>query len=727
MIKKVLFLLTLLSAVGLSVLGGALYYVYKNLPDPKLLESWTPPQASEVFDAKGRYYGSIGAQKRFYVSIENIPPHLINAFIAVEDKNFWKHFGVDPVAVFRAMVANYRAKRIVQGGSTITQQLAKNLFLSPERTVERKLKEALLAVKIERTFPKEKILELYLNQIYLGSGTYGVEAASQVYFGKHVWELSLEEAALLAGLPKAPAKFNPFYNPERALKRRNYVLTRMYEEGYITPEEYERALNAPLKVKRENKYKYSDYLLDMVKEYVFRKYGDLAYRGRLKIYTTVDLDLQKMAQQSLKESLLKVAKKIGIPFLPESEEDMEKAYEKQKELKTLKRGKVYVARILSYEGDTMEVEIHGRLLKGKIKGLSTAGHRYVFVRYLGKGKVEVIPDLEGAIVSLSAKTGEIKAIVGGRSYAYSQFNRATKAYRQPGSAIKPVIYMGALLTGMTQISIIDASPKAYYDPSQGKEWVPKNYDRRTYGKLTLRYALAHSINTAAVNLLDRVGFEIVLEVGKKLGLKGLKPYYSLALGTVEVTPLQLTAAYQTFANLGVKCEPFFVKRIETPEGRILEENKPKCREVLPAPETRVLVDMLRAVVLEGTAVRARKLGRVVAGKTGTTDDYQDAWFVGFSPHLVTGVWVGYDVKKSLGRGMAGSRAALPVWIAYMKQALKLYPNEDFPLPPENTVVKINVRDLVLADESCPGVNMVFVKGTEPRISCSDLESLLTVK
>ncbi len=725
MVKKlILITLTALATLG-GISLGVLYYLYSKLPDPKLLENWSPPQASKVYDEKGRYYGSIGIQRRFYVPLEKIPPNVINAFIATEDQNFWKHPGVDPISIIRAAIVNYKAGRIVQGGSTITQQLAKNLFLSPQRTVERKIKEILLAIKIERTFPKEKILELYLNQIYLGSGAYGVEAAARTYFGKHVWELNLEEAALLAALPKAPAKYNPFYHPERALKRRNYVLKRMLEEGYISQEEYERAVNAPLKVKKENKYKFSDYFLDMVKEYVFRKYGELGYKGNLRIYTTINLDFQRQAQESLKRGLQNLAKNIGIPFLPESEEDMEKAYKKV--LRNLQRGKIYVARIVSYENNIMTVEIHGRKLKGEIKDLNVAGHKYIFVKYLGGNRVEIIPDLEGAVVTIDAKTGEIKAIVGGRSYSYTQFNRATKAYRQPGSAIKPIIYMGALLKGMTQISIIDASPKEYYDPSKGEYWIPKNYDRKTYGRLTLRYALAHSINTAAVNLLDKIGFGIVLDVGKKLGLDNLKPYYSLALGTVEVTPLELTSAYQVFANIGVKCEPFFIKKIVAPDGKILEENKPNCREVLPPPETRVLVDMLRAVVLEGTGARAKNINRVIAGKTGTTNNYQDAWFVGFSPDLVTGVWVGYDVKKSLGNGMSGSRAALPIWLDYMKHALQYYPNRDFPLPPESIIVPINMEELVRADETCEGIDMVFVKGTEPPITCSDLNVIIGIR
>lgn len=714
--------------MALIVVGGIglvfLFYLYTKLPDPKLLESWTPPQASRVYDEKGRYYGSVGLQIRFYVPIEKIPPHVINAFVAAEDQNFWRHPGIDPLSIIRALIVNYKTGKVVQGGSTITQQLAKNLYLGPQRTLERKIKEILLAIKIERTFPKKKILELYLNQIYLGSGAYGVEAASRTYFGKHVWELSLEEAALLAGLPKAPTKYNPFYNPDEALERRNYVLKRMLEEGYISQEEYERAVNSPLKVKEENRHEISDYFLDMVRDYVFAKYEELGYVGGLTIYTTINLDFQRQAERSLKKGLSELAKSMGIPFLPESEKDMKEAYEKQKELKELKRGKVYVAKIVSYENGLMTVEIHGRELKGEIKDLSVAGHKYIFVRYLGGDKVEIIPDLEGAIVSIDAKTGEIKAIVGGRSYSYSQFNRAIKAYRQPGSAIKPVIYMGALLKGMTQISIIDASPKQYYDASRGGYWTPKNYDGRTYGNVTLRYALAQSINTAAVNLLDMIGFDVVLEVGRKVGLEDLKPYYSLALGSIEVTPLELTSAFQVFANLGVRCEPFFIKKIVAPDGRVLEENKPKCVEVLPAPETRVLVDMLRAVVLEGTATRAKGLNRIVAGKTGTTNDYKDAWFVGFSPRIVTGVWVGYDVKKSLGRGMSGARAALPIWIDYMSFVLRYYPEEDFPLPPENVVVPINLEALVIADETCSGVNMVFVRGTEPQVTCSELNTVL---
>ena len=726
MLKKILIYLSIFVGVLLGGLTVFLVALYTSLPDVKLLEGWTPPQSSIVFDYRDRHYGDIGVQKRYYVKIDEVPERVIQAFIAAEDRNFFEHSGVDIGAILRAMIANLKAGRVVQGGSTITQQLAKNLFLTRERTLKRKLKEALLAIKIERTFDKRKILELYLNQIYLGNGAYGVEAASRVYFGKHVKELNLEEAALLAGLPKAPSRFNPFVNPDLAKTRRNYVLKRMLEEGYITPEEYETAAGKPVVVKRDNKYRVSDYILDMVKEYLMERYGDIALQGGLKIYTTIDRDLQALASRSLKKGLKRLARITGIPLLPETEEDMEEFYAAQR--KTPEDGKVYVAKILRIERGFAEVELGDKRFRVNLKGLNLDGREYTFIRLredFEGWRAEIVPDLQGALISMDIHTGAIRAIVGGYSYSYSPYNRAIKAKRQPGSAIKPVIYLSALLKGETQISSIDARPRTFYDPATGEEWTPKNYGDEEYTVVTLRQALAKSINTATVNLLDKLGFEIVLSVGDKVGLANLKPYYSLALGTVEVTPLQLTAAYQVFANLGKKCEPFFIRKIVDKSGHVLEENSPQCEEVLPPQETRVLVDMLRAVILEGTGRAARHLPRVVAGKTGTTDEYMDAWFIGFSPYISAGVWVGYDAKVSLGDRMSGARAALPIWKDFMAVAASKYPNDDFPLPEGTVVVPINPKDYVIADETCPGVNMVFVEGTQPRLTCSDLRNIIS--
>jgi len=726
MSKKILIYLSILLGALFALLVGYLFLVYTSLPNVRLLESWTPPQASVVYDYRDRYYGDIGVQKRYYVSIDEVPDKLIYAFVAAEDRNFFKHRGVDPSAIIRAFFANLKAGRVVQGGSTITQQLAKNLFLTRERTIGRKIREALLAIKIERTFDKRKILELYLNQIYLGNGTYGVEAAARVYFGKNVRDLSLEEAALLAGLPKAPSRFNPFVNPELAKTRRNYVLRRMLEEGYITREEYEVAVNKPVVVERGNRFRMSDYVLDMVREYLAERYEDAAFQGGLKIYITVDRDLQNLAVKALKKGLQRLARMNGIPFLPETEEDMADFYRTQKT--ALVDGKVYVGRIVGSEENRIEVEVGSHRFVVDTLGLPVGDRDYVFVRVsrdFESWKAKLVPDLQGAVISLDVHTGAIRAVVGGYSYAYSPYNRAIRARRQPGSAIKPVIYLAALLKGETQISSIDARPRTFYDPTTGQEWTPKNYEDREYTVVTLRDALAKSINTATVNLLDKLGFEVVLSVGDRVGLTDLKPYYSLALGTVEVTPLQLTSAYQVFANLGVRCKPYLIRKIVDKEGNILEENFPQCEQVLPPQETRVLVDMLRAVVLEGTGRSARNLPRIVAGKTGTTDEYMDAWFIGFSPYIAAGVWVGYDVKMSLGDRMSGARAALPIWKDFMAVAAAKYPNDDFPLPEGTLVVPINPKDYVIADETCKGTDMVFVEGTQPKLTCSDIRGIFS--
>jgi len=679
----------------------AIFILSSDLPSVDKLKDWKPPEATLIYDYKGRVFGDVAVQRRYYVPLKDIPLYVREAFISAEDRNFYRHFGIDPVAVLRALVANVKEREITQGASTITQQLARNLFLTPERSFKRKLKEMLLAIKIERTFSKDKILEMYLNYIYLGQGAYGVEAASRIYFGKHVKDLTLDEAALLAGLPKAPTKYNPFRNPERVKERRNYVLQRMYEDGYITKEELQRYSSMPVKVKLENRYYGMDYFLDYVKDYLVENYGEAILAGGYKVYTTIDRDLQAHAREALKRGVMNVAKANGIPFLPDDPYEVQKKYEEQKV--ELKPGKVYIGKVLEVNSQDLKLEVGDYQFTVQRNQMPVEKGDYVLVRFVKKGKkaevsAEVLPDLEGALVSLDAKTGAIRAMVGGYSYLRSPYNRAVYSKRQPGSAIKPIIYLAALMKGYTQASQIDATPKSFYDPSTGKEWTPKNYEGQEYGTVTLRTALAKSINTATVNLLSEIGFDMPIQVGKDLGIE-LKPYYSMALGSIEVTPLELTSAYQAFANLGNKCQPYFIEKIVSPDGKIIESHQPKCEQILPPQEVRVLVDMLRAVVLEGTAASASSFGRIIAGKTGTTNDYMDAWFVGFSPYIVTGVWVGYDIKRSMGRGMAGAKVALPIWLDFMSVAAFMYPNEDFPVP--EGVVLVN----------CP-TPMYFVDGTQ---------------
>ncbi len=699
--RKLLLILFVVFGFFALLFVALLLILSANLPPVEALRDWKPPVATVVYDAKDRPFGDVAVQRRYYVSLKDIPPYVRQAFIAAEDKNFYRHPGIDPVAILRALLANIRHGEIRQGASTITQQVARNLFLTPDRSLRRKIREALLALEIERHFTKDQILEMYLNYIYLGQGAYGVEAASRIYFGKSVKDLTIDEAAILAGLPKAPTRYNPFRNPERVKERRDYVLSRMYEDGYITEEEYKKLLEKPVKVKLENRYYGMDYFLDYLKDYLVDKYGEVILAGGYKVYTTVDRDLQEHAREVLKRGVLRVAKTNGIPFLPEDPYETARKYEEQKV--ELRPGRVYIGKVLSIKGDRLDLALGDHQIEAERKGLPIERGDFVLVRLYQDRRTkeiraEVLPDLQGALVSLDVKNGAIRAMVGGYSYLRSPYNRAVYARRQPGSAIKPIIYLAALMKGYTQASLIDATPRSFYDPSTGKEWTPENYDGAQYGQITLRTALAKSVNTATVNLLADIGFDLPIEVGKLLGIE-LKPYYSMALGSIEVTPLQLTSAFQTFANLGVRCEPYFIRKIVGPDGSVLEENSPKCQQVLPPQETRVLVDMLRAVVLEGTAVSASSLQRVIAGKTGTTNDYMDAWFVGFSPDIVAGVWVGFDTKRSMGKGMAGARVALPIWIDYMSLAAYMYPYSDFPIP----------EGVVLVD--CPKP-MLFVQGTE---------------
>ncbi|MFN3947841.1 MAG: penicillin-binding protein 1A, partial [Aquificaceae bacterium] len=562
-VRKFLFITLGLFGFLALLFVPAFLIISMNLPSVEALKNWKPPVATIVYDAKDRPIGDVALQRRYYVPLKDIPLHVRQAFISAEDKNFYKHPGIDPLAILRAIYANIRYKGFRQGASTITQQVARNLFLTPDKSLKRKIMEALLALKIERHFTKDQILEMYLNYIYLGQGAYGVEAASRIYFGKSVKELSVDEAAILAGLPKAPTKYNPFRNPERVKERRDYVLSRMYEDGYISEEEYRRLIEKPIKVRLENRYYGMDYFLDYLRDYLIDKYGEIVLAGGYKVYTTVDKDLQEHAIKVLKRGVERVAKANGIPFLPEDPYEVEKIYKEQKVEE--KPGKVYIGKVLEVKRENVLIELGERQYEVSVKGLPVEKGDYVLVRFYreGKGKdlrLEVLPDLNGALVSLDAQTGALRAMVGGYSYLRSPYNRAVYAKRQPGSAIKPIIYLAALMKGYTQASTIDATPRSFYDPSTGRNWTPENYDGAQYGTVTLRTALAKSINTATVNLLADIGFDTPIEIGRLLGIE-LKPYYSMALGSIETTPLQLTSAFQAFANLGNYCKPYFIRKI----------------------------------------------------------------------------------------------------------------------------------------------------------------------
>jgi penicillin-binding protein 1A len=598
--------------LGAGVVAAAVWALWPtDLPSVKALEEYAPSPGSKVYADDDELLTEFQAERRIFVPLREIPHSLRDAVIAVEDHRFYSHHGVDVRGILRAAYANFRHGRIVEGGSTITQQLAKVLFLTPDRSFQRKLKEAALALEFENRYPKDRILELYLNQIYLGHGAYGVEAAARTYFGKSVRELTLAQAALLAGLPRAPGSYSPFDRPELARSRRAHVLDRMRELGYISEAEARAARAASLAlVPPERRRSTGQYFLEYLERSLEAKFGsDLIYKGGLSIYTTLHPVMQKTAEQALRQGLEALA-----------------------------------------------------------------------VRHGAKGDAVAAAMPQGAVLVIEPQTGYIKALVGGADFARSEFNRAIHARRQPGSAFKPFVYVAALEAGWTPTDLIDDSPVSFV-AGPGKVWEPENYDGKFRGPITLQQAIEESVNIAAVKLIRDVGTSRVIDVARRLGIQSpLQDNLTLGLGSSDVTLLELTAAYAALANLGVRMDPIAVRYVTDAQGRLVEENIPQGREAVSPAVAAHLTQMLRGAVDRGTAVQARVLGRPLAGKTGTTNDFSNAWFVGYTPSVAVGVWVGHDRVRSLGRDETGARAALPIWIALMREILKDRPPEDFPSP-----------------------------------------------
>jgi penicillin-binding protein 1A len=610
------FLLPLLVLAVLAVAGVAVAaYVFwpTDLPPARALEEYTPSVGSRVYADDDAFVTEFQAEKRIFVPLQQIPPGLRNAIIAVEDGRFYSHFGVDVRGILRAAYANFRHGRVVEGGSTITQQLAKLLFLTPDRSFARKVKEALLAFELEKRYSKDRLLELYLNQIYMGHGAYGVEAAARMYFGKSVQDLTLPEAAMLAALPRSPGNYSPFDRPELAQRRRAIVIGRLLEEGYIGEAEAKAANRAPLGLMPPERRRGSgQYFLEYLQQSLEAKYGsDILYKSGLAVYTTLDPGLQRAAEQALRDGLQALAGR------------------------------------------------HGAAGAARGKGAPPA----------------LIP--EGAVVVIEATTGYVKALIGGADFARTEFNRALHARRQPGSAFKPFVYLAALEAGHAPTELLDDSPVRYV--SAGKVWAPENYDGKFRGPVTLQQALEESINVPTIRLLEQIGVNPVIEAARRAGIQSPLPHdLTLALGSGDVTLLELTGAYGTFANQGLHMEPLMVRYVTDAHGRLVEENIPQGREAIDPAITVGLTQMLRGAVERGTAVGARVLERPLAGKTGTTNDFSNAWFVGYTPSLVAGVWVGHDRLRTLGPDETGARAALPIWVAVMRAALQGHPVEEFP-------------------------------------------------
>ena len=767
--KIFLCLFSIVMVIGISV---GIYFGYlwsSNLPYVGSVKDYRPPVITRIFSDDGEVIGRLWEEKRTVIPISGLPKHLINAFVAAEDARFFEHQGVDVQGIVRAFLKNLSAGKVEQGGSTITQQVTKSLILkNVKKTYRRKVREAILSVQLEKSFSKEHILFLYLNQIYLGQGAYGVEAASQTYFGKPAKDLNLAESALLAGLPQAPARYSPVSHFDRAKARQKYVLSRMYEEKFINKASWDQALNAELDLhtKEINTFERAPYFTEHVRRYLLKKYGkDLLYRGGLKVYTTLDLKMQVKGREVLNKGLADLDKREGyrgpIKHLSVEEiQDYETLAVKEFSISPPSVGSVVkgtvtrvdsVVKGLVTKVDDEKKEVSIRLGKemaclplNKMKWARKPNKEVayyearvkkpssvlkpgdiVWVRILkryGDDKnftwqvaLEQTPMAQGALVCMDPETGEVKAILGGRSFDESQFNRAIQSRRQPGSAFKPLIYSAALDQGMTPVTIIMDSPYVSTPNADGEVWKPKNYKEKFYGPTLVRTGLAKSRNVITVKILNKIGVKYAIDYARKMGIESnLTPNLSLALGSSGVSLMELTRAYAVFANGGMLVKPFFVKRVLDRSGQVIEENQPDTAQVLSKETAFVMTDLLRAVVTEGTGWRVRALKRPVAGKTGTTNDLRDAWFMGYTPDLVTGVWVGYDDSREMGEGETGSRAASPIWLDFMQGVLAEKPVRDFQAPKGVVFAQIDGETGLLAGRhSNTTVFQAFKEGTEP--------------
>jgi penicillin-binding protein 1A len=815
--------LVVLAVAGVVGTGLALYLaIVSDLPDLHGIEDYRPPLASTVYDRDGRPIGEFFEERRRLVRLQEIPEHVILAFVAGEDDSFFEHSGIDFGAILRAAWADLQAREIVQGGSTITQQTVKSLLLTPERRFDRKLKEMILARRLEQEFTKDEILALYLNQIYFGGGAWGIGEAARTYFGKSVGELTISEGAMLAGLPKAPSRNSPLGNYQAADARRQYVLGRMRDLGHVDAATYERELASPPQItgpRERADFAAATWFTEEVRRHLFERLGgETVLKGGLRIETTLDLAMQRSAERALRAGVEALDQRQGWQGVLRRVERRELAAEAARvaaenrldpaarhDLASLDASKPWLGVVTALDAaqqrarvafaPSLLVDVHledvawarprnperaaaPRTQIGQVFAVGDVARFRVFEPEPDAEQADAAgedsesdaapepteagapgapltrerrvtlyqsPEVEGAFFALDVATGHVLALVGGYDYGRSQFDRAVQARRQPGSAFKPFVYATALTRGMTALSTVYDQPYSQVDPTTGEVWAPQNYDHKTRGAVPLREALARSLNLATLNLLFRIGIRPVVNFAHTVGIHShIVPYPSMALGTSPVTLVELTSAYATFAAGGRKVEPVFVRRVLDRDGRPLLENlaidrpvdeKPPTwksageraqlvadgvpmgpDQVITPSEAFLITDLLRAPIDHpgGTARRAVKLGRPLAGKTGTTDDHGDAWFIGFSSDIAAGAWVGFDERKNLGKGETGGRAALPIWIEFMADAHADAPVRDFPVPAGVSYARVDPATGQLAGEDTANSYLqAFPAGAEP--------------
>ena len=735
--KILLIILTLI--IGFA--AGGYLAIAKGVPPIAELKKYRAIEGTKVYADDDTLIGELKIEKGIYVPLSVVPEHLKNAVIAVEDSRFWKHKGIDYLGIARALVKDLMYMSLKEGGSTITQQLAKIMYLTPEKTIKRKLREAQLAIRLEKELTKNEILELYLNKIYLGHGAYGVEMASRLYFGKSVSNITLSEAALLAGLIKAPNTYSPYNNLVKAKERQEVVLLRMEEEGYIKPSEREAARKQTLVLSSvRTNTDANNYFLEYIRQLLESKYGiETVYKGGLKVYTTLDKKAQMFAQRALQEGLREIDKRMGWRGPIGRKKDFKSDGRESEVSFAATVGDISTGVVLNVSekealvkarGLTGKLLINDALWASKVIDKNTGKVRTIkdfkLTHILQKGDViwvkfktvtgkqvtfslEQEPEVEGAVVALEPETGFIRALVGGFNFAKSEYNRAVLSKRQAGSAIKPIIYAAAFEHGFAPESLIKDEPISYSD-GMGGQWKPENYDRKYYGLTTLREALAYSRNIVTVKLVDEVGIDKIISLARGMGINSEMPRdLTIALGSISVSPLEMATTYAVFANHGIRPKPIAIKYITDSAGVVIENNEPEGIKVVSPKTSYLITSIMQDVINYGTGMRAN-IGRPAAGKTGTSNDYKDAWFVGYTPQLVGCVWVGFDdMRLSLGPGEVGGRASAPIWANFMKNILSDKAPLDFSMPDGIMDMKTNSE----ARKEMSGINEHFKEGTQP--------------
>jgi len=724
----------------LGVATGVIFAYAGDLPQISALDDYAPSTISRVYGAKGEIVGEFAIQRREVIPYEAISPKLHDAILAAEDSEFEQHFGLSVPRIVITLIRDIIERKKAAGASTLTQQLSRKLFLTDEKTWERKIKEALLAIQIEKRYTKREIFTLYCNQMYFGHGVYGVEAASRLYFDKSAKELTLPEAAMIAGILQGNVRQSPYVNMEAALRRRNYTLGRMAEVGFITAAEADAARKTPITVRPDPPTQNSaaPYFLEEVRKELEARYGaKQLYENGLSIQTGLDVHLQDAATAALDAGLRRVDKRRGFRKPRRNiiaEGHTIQKFEHPRWDRPIAVGDIVPAVVSAIEGTTilahagpLRVSIDrkgyawtnkttpaplvsaGDLIETKLLTVAEEAHT-------ATGSLEQPPAVEGAFLAIDNHTGQIRAMSGGYSFERSKFNRATQAYRQVGSAFKPIVYTAAIDRGYTPVTTLMDTPASFSGGAGQPAYAPMNYDRKFEGPITLRHALEDSRNVPAVRVMEQLGPKQVIAYARRLGLESpLPPYLAVALGAAEASLIEMTSAYSVFPNQGVRLRPYSVLKVTDREGNVLEENRPEPKDAIRADTAFVMTNLLQGVVQRGTAAKAAALKWPIGGKTGTTDDYTDAWFIGFDPDITIGVWVGYDQKRPIGPGATGAETALPIWIDIMKAWIgdrKEPPAFDAP----GNIVFLPVDRLsgAIATVGTPGsISEAFIAGTQP--------------